>query len=178
MMERGEVPAIDFAGVVQALVANALREAREGHATSVEVELSEDAVRVDDDGRGLPVQAHPQSGRSLVEVILTGPRRGPITTLARVNAHSLWLEVEVHAEGACWVQRYDLAVAAGPPARRGPSQRRGTRIACAPLLGAAPAFDALCELVRAASREAGPGPEVRVRLRDARAARDETIVVA
>lgn len=174
-MERGEVPAIDFPGVVQALLANALREARLGHATAVEVELSEDAVRVEDDGRGLPVHAHPQSGRPLVEVILTGPRRGPVTTLARVNAHSLWVEVEVHVEGACWTQRYDLAVPA-PLTRRGASPRRGTRIACAPLLGTAPTFDGLRELVGAAAREAGPGAAVRVRLRDRRASRDETLV--
>lgn len=177
-MERPDIPAIDFPGVVQALVANALTEARAGHATAVEVEVSADAVAVSDDGRGLPIHAHPQSGRPLVEVILTGPRRGPVTTLARVNAHSLWLEVEVHADGACWAQRYDLAVPAGALERRGPSRRRGTRLACAPLRGAAPTLAGLRELVRAASREAGPGAEVRVRLRDARAGLDETIVVA
>lgn len=167
---------VDFEGVVRALLLNALREAKEGHAAEVAVEVGDDAVRVTDDGRGLPVHAHPQSGRPLVEVILTGPRRGPANTLARVNAHCLWLEVETHAGGATWFQRYEAAKPEADLTRKG-GARRGTAILAAPALGTPPSFEALRDLAREAL-SAVQVPKVRVRLKDARSARDETITVA
>lgn len=166
---------VDFEGVVRALLRNALREAKEGHAAEVAVEVGDDAVRVTDDGRGLPVHAHPQSGRPLVEVILTGPRRGPANTLARVNAHCLWLEVETHAGGATWFQRYEAAKPEADLARKA-GARRGTAITAAPALGAPPPFEALRDLAREAL-SAEQVPKVRLRLKDARTARDETITV-
>lgn len=167
---------VDFLGVVRALLLNALREAKGGHAAEVAVEVGDDAVRVTDDGRGLPVHAHPQSGRPLVEVILTGPRRGPANTLARVNAHCLWLEVETHAGGATWFQRYEAAKPEADLARKADA-RRGTAITAAPALGAPPSFDALRDLACEALSEVQV-PKVRLRLKDARSARDETITVA
>ncbi len=58
--------------------------------------------------------------------------------------------------------------------------RRGTTVFCAPSIGQAPDWNGLRELVRAATRPAPGGPplKVKVRLRDHRAARDETIVIA
>jgi DNA gyrase/topoisomerase IV subunit B len=172
------VEPITFTEVAHALLRNALREAAEGHCTTITVEVSDDAVRVTDDGRGLPVHPHPRSGRPLAEVILTGPRRGPVNTLARVNTHSLWLEVEVHRDGEVWGQRYEFATPLRTLEKRGPSTRRGTTIACAPAVGDPPAFDALRTFLREATvREGGP-IKVKVRLRDLREARDETIVIA
>lgn len=167
---------IEFREVAQALLENALREAEEGHCGSIAVEVSDDAIRVADDGRGLPVHPHPRSGRPLAEVILTGPRRGPVNTLARVNAHSLWVELEVHTGGEVWGQRYEFAHPVGPLEKKGASSRHGTTIACAPALGDAPSFDELRGFVREA---AARGVKVKVRLRDLREpARDETIVSA
>lgn len=168
---------IDFTGVIEALLANALREAEAGPATAVSVEVGDDAVRVVDDGRGLPVHAHPGSGRPLVEVILTGPRRGPRNTLARVNACSLWLEVESQRDGELFVQRYELARPTSEPRRRGAAVRRGTAITAAPALGAPPDFEGLRALVRRVLEARAPGLRVKVRLRDLRCAKDETIVV-
>src|SRR5690606_34235234 len=102
--------ALDFRGAALALLENALDELAEGHAREVELELGPETIRVRDDGRGLPVHAHPQSGRPLLEVILTGPRRGPRNTLARLNAGCLWLEVLVERDGGRWRQRYELAL--------------------------------------------------------------------
>ncbi|MCO5171072.1 MAG: hypothetical protein M9894_32510 [Planctomycetes bacterium] len=170
---------IDFAAAAEALLRNALHEAREGRCARIEVEVSADTLRVTDDGPGLPVHPHPRSGRPLTEVILTGPRRGPTNTLARLNAHCTWLEVEVHVDGERWTQRYELALPMGPLERRGPTSRRGTTIACAPVLGAPPALDDLRALLRALSAEPGPPPRVEVRLRDLREpAGGETIVMA
>lgn len=170
---------IEFKEVAHALLRNALQEAAAGHSSTISVEVSDDAVRVSDDGRGLPVHPHPRSGRPLAEVILTGPRRGPVNTLARVNAHSVWLEVEVHRDGGTWTQRYDFAHPTTALEQRGPSSKRGTTIACAPALGEAPPFEALRALVREAMAREGAPLQVKVRLRDLREpARDETIVLA
>lgn len=169
---------IEFKEVADALLRNALQEAHQGPCTTITVEVSDDAVRVSDDGRGLPVHAHPRSGRPLAEVILTGPRRGPVNTLARINAHSVWLEVEVHRDGAVWGQRYDFAHPTTPLEKTGPSARHGTLIACAPALGDAPSFDEVRALVRQVSAEER-GVQVKVRVRDLREpAREETIVIA
>lgn len=168
---------MEFAEVAQALLSNALREAQEGRCGTIFVEVSDDAVRVTDDGGGLPVHPHPRSGRPLAEVILTGPRRGPVNTLARVNANSAWLEVETHTDGQRWTQRYEFALPTTPLENRGATPRQGTTIACAPAIGSPPAFDDLRAFVRETStglREV----KVRVRLRDLREARDETIVIA
>lgn len=170
--------ALDFARVVQALLSNALRQAQEGRCSAISVELSADAVRVTDDGAGLPVHPHPRSGRPLAEVILTGPRRGPVNTLARVNAQCLWLEVETHAEGARWSQRYEFALPGGALERLGPSAARGTSIVCAPARGAPPDLDDLRAFVRETAA-AGAPTRVVVHLRDLREpARDETIRLA
>lgn len=174
---------MEFGEVAQALLRNALREAQEGRCETIFVEVTDDAVRVTDDGRGLPVHPHPRSGRPLAEVILTGPRRGPTNTLARVNANSTWLEVEVHSDGQLWAQRYEFALPTTPLQHKGATTRRGTTIACAPALGSPPAFDDLRAFVREAASTSTPTPrstagKVRVRLRDLRVARDETIVIA
>lgn len=169
-----DTPEVDFQDIVEALLRNALREAREGRCGSVTVELSAEGVRVSDDGGGLPVHPHPVSGRPLAEVILTGPRRGPVNTLARVNANCLWLEVEIHADGTLWTQRYEFALPAGPLDRRGRTDRRGTTITCAPARGRAPTFDeagALTRRVAASTLEAARPVRVRLKACD----RDETI---
>lgn len=58
--------------LVQEVVDNSVDEAIAGHARQVKVELFADgSVQVSDDGRGMPVDRHPQSGLPGVEVILT-----------------------------------------------------------------------------------------------------------
>ncbi len=152
--------ALDFRGAALALLENALDELAGGHAREVELELGAETIRVRDDGRGLPVHAHPQSGRPLLEVILTGPRRGPRNTLARLNAGCLWLEVSVERAGERWRQRYELALPAGPPERVGAATGSGTTVTCAPSRGAPPALE---ELERAVRARAGLRGVVRLR---------------
>lgn len=173
-----EQEAIGFPGVVLALLDNALAEARAGHCTAIAAEVFDDAVRVSDNGRGLPLQPHPRSGRPLLEVILTGPRRGPRNTLARVNHGSAWVEVEVHKDGDLWFQRYELALPVGPLVRRGNATRRGTTISCAPIVGEPPRFEALRAEVRRLIERSPSALKVKLRLCDRRESREETIVVA
>jgi DNA gyrase subunit B len=173
------VAPLEFRDVVRALLDNSLDEVEAGRCTAIAVDVYDDAVRVSDNGRGLPVHPHPRSGRPLVEVILMGPRRGPRNTLARVNADCLWLEVEVHRDGVLWFQRHELAQPTVALHRKGAATRpQGTAISCAPGRGSAPSFDEVCELVRARGAVGPEGREARVRIRDYREARDETIVLA
>ncbi len=58
--------------IVQEVVDNSIDEAIAGHASYVRIELFNDhSIKVTDDGRGMPVDEHPEQKRSAVEVILT-----------------------------------------------------------------------------------------------------------
>ena len=58
--------------LVQEVVDNSVDEALAGHADSIEVTLYKDgSVRVVDNGRGMPVDIHPEQGMPGVEVVLT-----------------------------------------------------------------------------------------------------------
>jgi DNA gyrase subunit B len=128
--------------MVWEVVDNAVDEALAGYCDTVRVTLLADGgVRVEDNGRGIPVDMHPVEKRPTVEVIMTvlhaggkfdgksygvsGGLHGVGVTV--VNALSTRLDVTVWRDGTEWQQSYSEAKP-GPLEKVGPTTKRGTQI--------------------------------------------------
>jgi len=123
---------------------NAMDEAVAGHAKLIEVTLDADgALTVRDDGRGMPVDAHPKyPGKSALEVIMTMLHSGGKFSgkayetsgglhgvgVSVVNALSQALEVRVWRDGFEWTQSFSRGVPTGALERVGPSKKHGTAV--------------------------------------------------
>jgi DNA gyrase subunit B len=104
------------------LIDNSVDEAMAGFCDNIAVKLHSDgSVTVSDNGRGIPVDIHPQTGRPALEAALTllhaggkfggdgyeisGGLHG--VGLSVVNALARWLQIEVCRDGKRYVQRYE-----------------------------------------------------------------------
>jgi DNA gyrase subunit B len=128
--------------LIQEVVDNSVDEAMAGYATKVEVTLLADGgVRVVDDGRGIPVEMHPEYKKPTVEIVLTELHAGGKfdsdtyavsgglhgVGVSVVNALSTKLDVEIHYKGKVWRQHYDRSVP-GPLTEHGETDRTGTSV--------------------------------------------------
>jgi len=126
---------------------NSRDEAMGGFANEIEVAiLPGDKVRVADNGRGIPVGIHKQTGVSALETVMTtlhagGKFGGESYKISGglhgvgasvVNALSIWLKVEVHQDGGKHIQEYKIGEPQAKVKKVGPSDLRGTVVVFEP----------------------------------------------
>lgn len=129
--------------LVWEIVDNGIDEALAGHATLVAVTIHEDgAVTVFDNGRGIPVDLHPKTGKSTLETVLTVLHAGGKfggggykvsgglhgVGVSVVNALSTRLVARVHQNGKVHEQEYERGVPKADIKVVGKTNLRGTEI--------------------------------------------------
>ena len=130
--------------LVWEILDNAIDEAMNGHASNIAVVLHKDgaSLTVQDDGRGIPVDRHPQTKTSALEVIFTtlhagGKFEGQNYKTAGglhgvgasvVNALSRELVATVRRDGSTWEQRYKQGAPVGDVKKIGPARGTGTTV--------------------------------------------------
>src|SRR5689334_13469257 len=116
--------------LVWEILDNSIDEAMNGHASAIQVTLHRDgaSMTIADDGRGMPVDIHPKTKKSAVEVIFTvlhaggkfeqgnyktaGGLHGVGASV--VNALSTELRAQVKRDGSLWEMSFKRGQPAGP----------------------------------------------------------------
>ena len=139
----GSTSASGLHHLVYEIVDNAIDEALAGFCKHIKVAIEEgDIIRVEDDGRGIPVDIQPQTGKPALEVVFTvlhaggkfggggykvsGGLHGVGASV--VNALSEWLEVEVHRGGSVYRMRFSRGIKTEDMTVVGTTDRTGSTV--------------------------------------------------
>jgi len=125
------------------VVDNSIDEAMAGYAKSIEIVLLQNnRVSISDDGRGIPVEKHPDTGKSTLETVLTTLHAGGKfgsdaykvsgglhgVGVSVVCALSTFMEAEVQRDGGVYKQEYFRGAPKGAVKKVADSKKSGTTI--------------------------------------------------
>ena len=128
--------------LVYEVIDNSIDEAMAGYANELLATINNDgSLTVEDDGRGIPVEEHPDLGFSTLQGVMTVLKfggkfkKGAYQTsgglhgigVTVVNFLSEWCEVEVRRQGHVYQQEYERGVPTGEVKRIGRTERVGTK---------------------------------------------------
>ena len=140
----GGVSAAGLHHLVWEVLDNSIDEAMNGYASNIVVTLHDDgsSITITDDGRGIPVDKHPKTKKSAIEVIFTTLHAGGKFEAGNyktsgglhgvgasvVNALSKELVATVKRDGAEWEMRFRQGRPVGALKKVGPARGSGTTV--------------------------------------------------
>src|SRR4030043_828906 len=143
----GDVGTRGLHHLVNEVVDNSIDEALAGYCDNISIIIQKDeSISVEDNGRGIPVDIHPEEKKSALEVVMTVLHAGGKFDHASykvsgglhgvgvsvVNALSEWLKADIFRDG----QHYNFACARGTVTKSahavGTANKRGTKITFMP----------------------------------------------